>query len=166
MSTTNRKILVATDFSEHGQLALDYATELARDRDATLLIVHVKEPPPYFPPASYGYPRHLVREDWKILRSIVPSDASVGFVHVMRVSDPVDEIVRLADQEQVEMIVMATHQRTGLSRVLMVSIAQQVTKRANCPVLTVKRPAMVERGPPAAIVETSRADCPCNESAG
>jgi nucleotide-binding universal stress UspA family protein len=165
MSATNRKILVPTDFSKHSGMALEYATALARDQDATLLIVHVKEPPPYFPPASHGYPCPLVGEDVKILRSVVPPDDGVGFVHVMRMGDPVDEIVRLADEEEVEMIVMATHGRTGLSRMLMGSVAEGVVRRANCPVLTVKRPPMVQRRPPAIALEASRADGRCNVSA-
>lgn len=166
MLTTNRKILVPTDFSKYGQIALEYATTLARDRGAMLLIVHVGEPPPYFPPASHGYPCPVFGEDNKILKSVVPPDVGVGFVHIMRVGDPVDEIVRLAGEEKVEMIVMATHGRTGLSRVLMGSVAEGVVRKANCPVLTVKRPPVVERRPPATTLETSRADCPSNASAG
>jgi nucleotide-binding universal stress UspA family protein len=84
----------------------------------------------------------------------------------MRVGDPVEEIVRLADQEQVEMIVMATHGRTCLSRMLMGSVAGGVVRKANCPVLTVKRPAVVQSRPLSTTLETSRSDCPCNESAG
>jgi nucleotide-binding universal stress UspA family protein len=165
MSTTSRKILVATDFSKHSRSALEHATALARDRGAALLIVHVKEPPPYFPPASHGYRCPMVGEDVKILRSVVPPDAGVGFAHVMSMGDPVDEIVRLADEEQVDMIVMATHGRTGLSRMLMGSVAEGVVRRANCPVLTVKRSPMVQRRPPAIALEASRADGQCNASA-
>ena len=49
--------------------------------------------------------------------------------------DPAGDVVRIADEEKCEMIVMGTHGRTGLTRLLMGSVAEQIVRRAPCPVL-------------------------------
>jgi nucleotide-binding universal stress UspA family protein len=54
--------------------------------------------------------------------------------------DPVTQILRIAGEENCELIVMGIHGRTGLGRLLMGSVAEQVVRRAPCPVLTVKMP--------------------------
>jgi nucleotide-binding universal stress UspA family protein len=57
--------------------------------------------------------------------------------------DPAEAIIRLAQTEDVDMIVMGTHGRRGLTRLLMGSVAEAVVRAAPCPVLTVKQPAQV-----------------------
>lgn len=126
------KILVPTDFSHTGDAALEMATALARDTGAILLIVHADEPP-MLDPAT---------EDLrKMLHKIEPTDPAVRYEHRLLIDDPAHAIVRLAKDEDVDMIVMGTHGRTGLSRMLMGSVAEAVVRRAECPVLTYKRPA-------------------------
>jgi nucleotide-binding universal stress UspA family protein len=59
----------------------------------------------------------------------------------MLTGDPANAIVKLADEEHVDMIVLGTHGRTGLARLLMGSVAEAIVRRANCPVLTYKHHA-------------------------
>jgi nucleotide-binding universal stress UspA family protein len=139
------KILFPTDFSPASQEAMSWATSLARDSGATLLIMHVEEPP-----MAYGGGELYIdvqdneREDLKkALVNVVPLDHQVAFEHKLLVGDPATAIVETADNEHADLIVMGTHGRTGLTRLLMGSVAESVVRKAKCPVLTIKQPAHV-----------------------
>jgi nucleotide-binding universal stress UspA family protein len=136
------KILFPTDFSHTGDAALELATALARDSGATLLIVHTEEPPMAYGGGElyYGLPNPASGDLEKMLDDIKPRDPDVPCEHRMITGDPASAIVHLADEEDVDLIVMGTHGRTGLSRLLMGSVSEAVVRRANCPVLTVKHP--------------------------
>jgi nucleotide-binding universal stress UspA family protein len=140
-----KKILFPTDFSRSGEHALDLATALARDSGATLLIAYVDEPLP-ITGESQLYPPDILpshEQLWQTLREVVPTDARVKCEHKLLVGKPVDQILKTAKEENVDFIVIPTHGRTGLSRVLMGSVAEAVLRRATCPVLTVKIPSVV-----------------------
>ncbi len=77
----------------------------------------------------------------KMLHKIEPTDLAVPYEHRQISGEPASAIVRLAKDEDVDMIVMGTHGRTGLSRFLMGSVAEAVVRRADCPVVTYKQPA-------------------------
>jgi nucleotide-binding universal stress UspA family protein len=83
-----------------------------------------------------------------MLKAVVPRDPAVSYEHRLMAGDPAEAIVDLAVAEGVEMIVLATHGRTGLMRMLMGSVAEVIVRKAQCPVLTVKAPqtAMVAAG--------------------
>ena len=135
------KILFPTDFSNSANAALSLATSMARDTGATLLIVHVQEPPVTYEGVFAGIPvtdeRLLERE----LTKVVPEDPAVDYAHRLIKGTPADAIVRAAEEENADMIVLGTHGRTGMARLLMGSVAEAVVRRAKCPVLTVKQPA-------------------------
>lgn len=134
------KILYPTDFSTLGQTALEMATSLARDRGAKLLIAHVEEPPVAYGGGElyYGIDEPN-RDDLKrMLKEVLPLDPAVGYEHRLLTGAPAHAIIHLAEKEGVELIVMATHGRTGLLRLLMGSVAEEVVRNAKCPVLTVK----------------------------
>jgi nucleotide-binding universal stress UspA family protein len=134
------KILYPTDFSTTGQTALEMATSLARDRGATLVIVHVEEPPMAYGGGElyYGIDEPS-REDLKrMLSEVVPADPAVACEHRLMIGSPATAILEMAERENAELIVMATHGRTGLLRLLMGSVAEEVVRKAKCPVLTVK----------------------------
>jgi nucleotide-binding universal stress UspA family protein len=135
-----KKILFPTDFSKSERTALEMATSLARDRAAKLVIVHVEEPPMAYGGGElyYGIEEPDRFQLQKMLTEVVPTDAAVNFEHKLMVGSPATSIVHLAEKEGVEMIVMPTHGRTGLARVLMGSVAEEVVRKAKCPVLTVK----------------------------
>ena len=135
------KILFPTDFSESSQMALRHATSLAIERCARLLIVHVLETPVAVPAGAYTavVDPDLDRHQDK-LREIIPKNPRVEFEHRLVRGKAADGIVRLAEDENVELIVMATHGRTGLKHLLMGSVAESVVRRAICPVLTLRNP--------------------------
>jgi len=139
------KILFPTDFSPASQEAMSWATSLARDSGATLLIMHVEEPPmAYGGGELYIDVQENEREDLrKALVNVVPLDHQVPFEHKLLVGDPATAIVETADNEHADLIVMGTHGRTGITRLLMGSVAESVVRKANCPVLTIKQPANV-----------------------
>ena len=137
-----RKILFPTDFSPYGQEALRWATSLARDTGATLIIVHVEEPPmAYGGGEMYLGAEEGDREELrKALVKVLPTDPKIPFQHKLLVGDPATAVVEVAEQEGVDFIVMGTHGRSGLSRLLMGSVAEAIVRKAKCPVLTVKHP--------------------------
>ena len=124
------KILFPTDFSTAGQAALEMATSLARDRGAKLMIVHVEEPPMAYGGGElyYGIDEPDREQLKRMLSDVVPTDAAVPCEHRLMVGSPATAIVHLAEEEGVEMIVMPTHGRTGLLRMLMGSVAEEVVR--------------------------------------
>lgn len=136
-----KKILFPTDFSEASQAAFDHAVMLARDTGATLLIAHVDEPTLPYTEAYVALP-DTTEETRQRLQAIVPLDATIHCEHRLLRGDAAQEIVRLANEEQVDLIVMGTHGRTGLRRLLMGSVAEAVVRHAACPVYTIKQPEL------------------------
>lgn len=141
------KILCPVDFSTSGKAALDTATALARDRGAKLLIVHVQEPSlAYIGGEFYFGIEEPTRNDLEqMLKAVVPTDPNVAYEHRLVTGEPAETIVELAETEAVDMIVLSTHGRTGLSRILMGSIAESVVRKAKCPVLTIKANAVAQK---------------------
>jgi len=138
-----KKILVTTDFSPLGYTALKYATSLAKDSGAKLLITHVEEPPlAYGTGEMYLGPAAEVESEEvsKLLEAVVPPDESVPYEHHLLSGEPAREICALAESESADLIVMSTHGRTGLSRLLMGSVAESVVRHAPCPVFTLRQP--------------------------
>ena len=137
-----RTILHPTDFSERSEFAFRLACSLARDYGARLTVLHVTEPAMavtcdgvlMFPPAVDVLP---LRERLQQLR---PPDPKVQVEHRVVEGNAAIEILRVAEETKCDMIVLGTHGRTGLGRLLMGSVAEQVLRRASCPVLTVKAP--------------------------
>lgn len=111
---------------------------MARDMDAKLLIVHVQEPPAAYGGGElyYGIPNPPTEEINRMLRDVVPTDPAVGYEHHLVMGPPADAIVDLAKEQGADLIVLGTHGRTGLMRLLMGSVAEAVVRRSPCPVLT------------------------------
>jgi nucleotide-binding universal stress UspA family protein len=135
------KILFPTDFSESSDAALALSTSLARDMGALLIILHVEEPPIIYGELSAGVPEIFMTSAAAKLESVHPPDPNVPIERRLIGGNPASEIVRFAADEGVDLIVMGTHGRSGLSRLLMGSVAELVVRAAACPVLTVKQPA-------------------------
>ena len=142
----NDNILFPTDFSELSDAARPLATVLARDNQATLHIVHIKGPAKKLTAAgAYGDAPVDASTPalTQMLNSVKPTDETVPCRHHLIMGDPADDVVRFAEREGMDLIVMGTHGRTGLSRMLMGSVAEAVVRHATCPVLTVKVPEKV-----------------------
>ena len=138
--TPIRTILHATDFSELSNTAFEFASALARDYAAKLVIVHVMPPVNFFAPDGVTVPFPVADEtDARIrLMAMRPIDPSVEVEHRLLEGDAVDHILKAADECQADLIVMGTHGHTGLTRMLAGSVAENVLRKAICPVLTVR----------------------------
>jgi nucleotide-binding universal stress UspA family protein len=138
-------ILHPTDYSESSAYALRIATDLARQHQASIIILHVAETlgpenvtfgeaTSQLEPAAY---RHRLEED---LRQQVAAPPGISVEYLLAEGDVAQEIQRVAQERDCDLIVMGTHGRTGLSHLIMGSIAEKVVRLANCPVLTTKIP--------------------------
>jgi universal stress protein A len=152
MSLEIKTILCGTDFSDGSKLALEYASTLAMAVGAKLLISHVDDVTPgvTIGHVGYGYIPEvdkIAEEQLTVLKQILPTVPGVEYEHRFARGDADVELLRIADEEDVDLIVIGTHGRTGLPRVLMGSIAEAVVRKASCPVLTVKQPHGEARKP-------------------
>jgi nucleotide-binding universal stress UspA family protein len=140
-----RTILVPVDFSDCSQSAFEVARALAWDHGARLVVLHVPTPPPFLTPGELG--KALERRDgyrgelMDDLRRLYPADASAGVEYRLQDGSPAPEILCFADEAECDLIVMGTHGRSGLARLLLGSVAEKVVRKAACPVVTVKVPA-------------------------
>ena len=136
------KILIATDFSRSSEAAVQYAASLGRDGGSQLLVLHVIQPQPPYGAANMGL---LVDQNEKLLHQMldeaVNRDSGVDHESHLLVGRPADEILRFADENDVDLIVLGTHGRTGAARLLTGSVAETVIRMAKCPVLTIRQPA-------------------------
>ena len=138
-------ILHPTDFSERSGFAFRLACSLARDYGARLVDLHVAEPPTavaaegvLMPPPTIDL--EPLRERLQQLRQ---EDQKVLVEHILVQGGAAEEILQVAQERKCDLIVMGTHGRTGLGRLLMGSVAEQVVRKASCPVLTVKTPYLL-----------------------
>jgi nucleotide-binding universal stress UspA family protein len=138
-------ILHPTDFSERSQFAFQLACELARDHRARLVLLHVLELPldvyndGMLLPVSPGT-EERARQG---LLNMRPTQPGLKVERHLARGNPTEEILRLAQQCKCDLIVMGTHGRSGLGRLLLGSVAELVLRKAACPVLTVKEPPTV-----------------------
>jgi len=135
-------ILFSTDFSHASDAALPHAETLARQQGARLLIVHVEEPPLAYGGGElyYGIAEPDTARIRAMLEAVKPADPTVPFEQRLAMGDPATEICRIAADEGAEMIILGTHGRTGLVRLLMGSVAESILRRAPCPVLVYREP--------------------------
>lgn len=133
-------ILHPTDFSEHSEFAFRLACALARDYNARLVLMHVLPPPTVIyaggPVPAETWP--TVEEAKEKLRQLEGQAHHVRVESQVMEGDPVDLILRAAEETSCDLIVMGTHGRTALARLLMGSVAELVLRKAPCPVLTSK----------------------------
>jgi universal stress protein A len=138
-------ILVATDFSEHADHALEYAAELAAPLGATIHLVHaISIPPMGVPEMGVAYSALMIESMTKHAQAELDKRAAgyrdrttLGPTR-LDVGDPRDVVDRAAVQIGADLIVMGTHGRRGIRRVLLGSVAESVVRSAPCPVLTIR----------------------------
>jgi nucleotide-binding universal stress UspA family protein len=138
-------ILVATDFSEAAEDALDYAVALAQRIGARICLLNAIGVP------ALGVPElgvaltstvidGIVKENQAALDRLVAARTSADIEVALRTGDARDVIVQTALEVGAELIVMGTHGRRGLSRALLGSVAESVLRHAHCPVLIIRHP--------------------------
>jgi len=150
MSIGIKKILCPTDFSENSEHALKYALTLATLSQAELRLFHVVEPITYPQSTQLFEP---VLDEVELMMKMEAAFQTQLEDQVSALKDEYPkitgklvkgntflEIIRVARDDDVDMIVMVTHGRTGLAHVLIGSVAEKVVREAPCPVLTVKHP--------------------------
>lgn len=151
-----KTIVLPTDLSANADAAVPYAAELSRRFGATIHLIHVceEEQDLYYATAAGGYgvsapidrwlkEDHIGREKRlnEMARSLGALD-QVRVVHLLQRGHAAERIALYAEVEKAGLIVMATHGRTGLSHLLVGSVAEKVARTARCPVLSVKPPEM------------------------
>lgn len=136
MPRREKKIMFATDYSESSHRALTYAASFARDLGATLLVVHVSELEQYPVGELFDEEPQPSDEDLAELKTVKPPDPRIPCEHRLLYGDPAEQIVGLADREAVEAIVIGTHDRSRLTRLLGGSVAEKLLRTAHCPVIT------------------------------
>jgi nucleotide-binding universal stress UspA family protein len=143
-----RRILYATDFSPGSDVALDYAASLAQRASGHLTTVHVVETLRVVRDPSIGsfdvsgYYARLEQDAKKQLASVVPEHVRAGCetCDVVTLGKPYVEILRLARERQIDLIVMGVHGRSAVDRLVFGSTTEHIVRRAACPVLTVRTP--------------------------
>jgi nucleotide-binding universal stress UspA family protein len=143
-----KKILAPTDFSEPSKGAAKTAFDLAVALKSELIVMHVVSPVPPFPgnvaPDAPGFNIHMYEQDLithsgKELESFARWLGETGkeVRSVVRQGDPGESIVAFAEQEGVDLIVLATKGRTGFTRFVFGSVAEKVVRHSPCPVLVI-----------------------------
>jgi nucleotide-binding universal stress UspA family protein len=158
-----KTILHPTDFSPQAAHALEVACSLARDCGARLVLLHIQPPEVIYGdgfvlPPEPGLVRKGLEER---LRGVEIPDPTIRVERVVEEGDPAAKILHVAGAAGADLIVMGTHGRTGGGRLLTGSVAEEVLRRAGCPVLTVKAPAPA--APPRAGVATPEAVKSCGQ---
>jgi nucleotide-binding universal stress UspA family protein len=119
-----REILVATDFSDASEPAVRVARDYATQFGARVHLVHVAPPGRPEPAGRLGGLATTFAPNAVVVRNL-PGHS------------PAPEIVRYAKEHAIDLIVLGTHGRTGVTRALLGSVAEHVVRTAGCPVLTV-----------------------------
>ena len=146
MTIRIQRILLPTDFSNYSAAATKYACELATKFDAELHLLHTLETQLSSTP---GFAMGLALQQWvsesraaaeKSLAGVLDPKWSTGRTVIQAVVEgsPKTEIIQYARNQNIDLIVLATHGRTGLPHVIMGSVAETVVRTAPCPVLTVR----------------------------
>jgi nucleotide-binding universal stress UspA family protein len=138
---TLREVLFPTDFSEASRLAGRTAADVARHFGARLHVLHVVSPVTDPPPASVA-----------LRAAVVELEDGLSIVTAVTSGRVASQIVDYARRHAIDLIVLGTHGRTGVSHALLGSVAEAVTRRARCRVLTVPS-ALVETPSPTAVDE-------------
>ncbi|MDP2037417.1 MAG: universal stress protein [Ignavibacteria bacterium] len=146
-----KNILVPTDFSTLSQSALEYARDLSDNMNATIHILHVIDKSIPFLPGNKNLSdaeltTALEADAQKHLspfKKEIESESDINVICMIKHGIDFEEIVKYAKEIRAELIVIATHGRTGIMHSLLGSVAEKVIQHSKCPVLVI--PASEER---------------------
>lgn len=143
-----KKILCPVDFSKYSLEALQYATHMVLQNNATLYLVHIVDSRVY----DYGGP--IYGQETSVMKTaidqstkeqlenkllaVVPKETKNNVKIIILFGVPFVEIIKTAKDNDIDLIVIGTHGRTGLAHMLIGSVAEKVVRKSPCPVLTVK----------------------------
>jgi nucleotide-binding universal stress UspA family protein len=134
------KILVAVDFSPMTASVVAWATSVAYSRRASLILLHVQEPLAELSAGLFPAPLEENAVQRHALESLKPDNAAVNYEYRFLLGPAPEGILETATKENVDLIVMGSHGRGWLGRLLMGSVVECVMRRASCPVLIVSPP--------------------------
>ena len=140
-----KRILIPLDFSDCSLAAFEYATQIAKWFDASVTLLHALEPLSYSLDFNLTHPVEIKQLRQSIesrLSELADTLKKEGLSADYQLGDKpsVDTILRTSTDTQADLVVLGTHGRRGLSRVLMGSVTASILRRSSCPVLTVKSP--------------------------
>jgi len=144
-----RTILVATDFSDISDEALRAASLYARTFGSRVIVTHVFDPSPNVPPVVWSRPDLLernirveieeaIRETLNGKTAELLRGVSEVELNVLQHPSPGRALVELAEDEDIDLVILGSHGRSGISRALLGSVAERVVRHAPCPVLVVR----------------------------
>jgi len=137
-----KKVLVLTDGSQNSRSALRYAVEICRNFEASLHLLSVIEDMPSYVTLEVG--SEFISKVQETIKSEVVSCAGycetsgIACDGEIRHGVPYEEIINYAKEIDIDLIVMATHGHTGLSHILLGSVAEKVMRHAPCPVMVTR----------------------------
>jgi nucleotide-binding universal stress UspA family protein len=143
-----KNLLFATDFSEGSSLALPYAVDLAKRYRAKLFLVHVvydltKTAGWYVPNTSVDEIYRDIEKSARAELERFSKEETTGVAEIeyaVLKGTPYEEITKFVAENKIDLIVLGTHGRKGIDRVLFGSTAEQIVRNAPCPVLSVRFP--------------------------
>ncbi|HMD50340.1 MAG TPA: universal stress protein [Bryobacteraceae bacterium] len=141
MSFPYRKILCPIDFDDNSLTALDEALEIARHFQAAMLVVHVVAMVVELPAVPHAFDRYEEQEKAaKAKLSEIATKKANGFAYesAVYIGDVVDSVMQAVDKFEPDLLVMATHGRSGLAHFFLGSVSEAVVRKASCPVLTIR----------------------------
>ncbi|MCZ7601308.1 MAG: universal stress protein [Ignavibacteriales bacterium] len=143
-----KKILVPIDFSDYSKRALRYAIDFAKQFNSELILVSVIEPMIY--PADFSMGQVAIPATDQNLTERVETEletlekneigSELKSKRIIKTGKPFYEIIETAREEDVDLIIIATHGHTGVEHLLFGSTAEKVVRKAPCPVLTLREP--------------------------
>ncbi len=144
-----RKILLTTDFSDYSKAAIPHTVTIAHQFDSELVVLHVLEP--LLTPVDFAWGPMALSEDWEEQRaghsqkflndwiaSELPTDISV--TPILAHGTPIREILHTIRDQNIDLVIMATHGQTGIAHALFGSTSEKVVRRSPVPVLTIRKP--------------------------
>lgn len=134
-----KRILCPIDFSVYNEAANAYASTLAASTGAEMIYLHSWLPDVYeTPPAFFDSEKEIKRVTAKMKEFIKPTFGKVEASWEVAIGSASDQIVEYAKENNIDLIVIGTHGRTGVKRFVMGSVAEAVVRKAECPVLAIK----------------------------
>ena len=143
-----KKILVPIDFSDYSKSSLKYAVSFASKFNSEITLIYVVEPviyPPDFSMGQIAIPSVNVEWDLKAKEELdklgkqeIPDSINVSIK--IKTGKPFLEIIDTAAEENIDLIIIATHGHSGVEHILFGSTAEKVVRKAPCPVLTLREP--------------------------
>lgn len=142
-----KNIIVPTDFSKLSTSAFEYAKELATRMEAKIHLIYVMEitPPLLASRSAEGSEDEVVQSNYtkatsqlKQMAEELREETEIQIIEVLRVGTDFEEIIKYAKEAGVDLIVIATHGRTGVLHTVLGSVAEKVIRFAKCPVLVIK----------------------------